>query len=69
MTGAWLLFPEYKRDAKRTTVQPVKYVEIDWRDGRTIIVKQERHLFIPTAVTEEPNKRSRKKKRDEEEAG
>lgn len=73
MAGAWTLFPEYKRDSKRTSVHPVKYVEIDWESGRTIIVKQERHPFIPAWKIRdpkpEPKASSKRKKRDEEAAG
>jgi hypothetical protein len=64
MTGAWALFPEYKRRSKRTHVHQVKYVELDWLNGRTIVVKQERQPYIPTCET---NKRIRKKKHNEEE--
>ena len=61
MTGAWELFPEYRRNALRTHVHQVKYVEIDWQTGRTIIVKQVRQPYVPACVMEQPNKRKRKK--------
>ena len=67
MTGAWALFPEYKRGSNRTSVHAVKYVEIDWQTGRTIIVNKERHPYVPSRVMEEPKKRSRRKKPNEEE--
>jgi hypothetical protein len=54
MTRAWALFPEYKRDAKRTSVHPVKYVEIDWRNGRTIIVKQKPRPHQKTSIMSPP---------------
>ena len=69
MTGAWTLFPEYKRDSKRTSVHPVKYVEIDWQTGRTIIAKQKARPDIPIFNAEEPNQRRRKKKKNDVESG
>ncbi len=67
MARVWTLFPEYRAVAKRTSVHPVKYVEIDWRDLR-IIVKKERRPFTSPSVLKVPNKRNRKKSPDEEEA-
>jgi hypothetical protein len=64
MTGAWALFPEYKRDTKRTSVHPIKYVEIDWQNGRTIILKQKRQPHIPTFGIQEPNAPRKRKRRD-----
>lgn len=66
MTGAWSLFPEYKRDSKHTHVHPLRYVEINWLDGRTVIAKRERQAYVPSRVTDDPKKRSRKKKNDVE---
>ena len=62
---AWELFPEYKRIAKRTSVHPIKYVEIDWERGRTIIVKQKPQPHIPIFMIAKPSKR-RKRKNDVE---
>jgi hypothetical protein len=66
MTGAWTLFPEYKRDAKRTSVHPIRYAELDWRTARIIIAKQKARPDNPIFNAEEPNKRRRKKKNDVE---
>jgi hypothetical protein len=68
MAAAWTLFPEYKRDALRVSVHRVRYVEVDWQTGRTLVVKQERQPYILTSGIEELNKRSRRTKRNEEEA-
>jgi hypothetical protein len=69
MTGAWELFPEYRRNAKRTHVHAVKYVEIDWQDGRTIIVKQERRPEVPPCVAAEAKPERKKLPRLEDEGG
>lgn len=39
---AWELFPEHKRSAISTHVSRVRYVEIDWQSGRTVVKKKER---------------------------
>ena len=58
------------RNALRTHVHQVKYVEIDWQDGRTIIVKKERQPYMPALEIEdpksEPKASSKRKKRGEE---
>jgi hypothetical protein len=64
MTGAWSLFPEYKRDAKRTSVHAVKYVELDWLSGRTIIVKQKPQRHIPLYKIKNRQSSGKKKKED-----
>ena len=61
---AWEMFPELKRDALRVTVHRVKYVEVDWQSGRTLVVKQERQPYILASEiekTSKPSNRSRKK--------
>ena len=68
MTGAWELFPEYRRDALRTHVHQVKYVEIDWRNGRTIIVKEKPEAHIPIFKIEEPIAPRKRRKRNGERA-
>lgn len=63
---AWELFPELKRDALRVSVHRVRYVQVDWETGRTLVVKQERKPYIPDFEIKEPNKCSRKKRNDVE---
>ena len=68
MTGAWALFPEYKRDTKHTSVHPIKYLEIDWLNGRTVIVKKKPQPHIPIFGIEESNAPRKRKKRNGERA-
>jgi hypothetical protein len=68
MTGAWELFPEYRRDAVRTRVHPIKYLEIDWLNGRTIIAKKKPQPHIPIFEIEKPNAPRKRKKRNGERA-
>jgi hypothetical protein len=65
---AWELFPELKRDALRVSVHRVRYVEVDWQTGRTLVVKQERRPYVLASEIEEPKTRNKRKKRNEEEA-
>ena len=67
MAGAWELFPEHRRDALRTCVHLLSYVEINWLDGRTVIVKQKPRPEIPTFTIAELNAVRKRKRRDEEE--
>jgi hypothetical protein len=66
MTKAWALFPEYKRDTKRTFVHPIEYLEIDWLNGRTIIVKKKPRPPIPIFGIEESNAPRKRKRRNGE---
>ena len=68
MTRAWELFPEYRHDAVRTHVHQIKYLEIDWLNGRTVIVKKKPQPQIPIFKIEEPNAPRKRKERDEERA-
>jgi hypothetical protein len=68
MTRAWELFPEYRRDAVRTHVHQIKYLEIDWKNSRTIIVKQKLQPQIPVFKIKEPNAPRKRKKRNGERA-
>jgi hypothetical protein len=68
MTRAWALFPEYKRVTKRTSVYPIKYVELNWQNGRTIIVKKKPQPHIPILGIGEPSGPRKRKKSNEERA-
>jgi hypothetical protein len=68
MTTAWELFPEYRRDAVRTHVHQIKYLEIDWLNGRTVIVKKKPQPHSPIFGIEEPNAPRKRKKRNGERA-
>jgi hypothetical protein len=68
ITRAWSLFPEYKRVTKRTSVHPIKYVEIDWQNGRTIIVKKKPQPQIPVFNVKESNAPRKRRKRNGERA-
>ena len=52
---AWSLFPEYKRNATNTSVHNVRYAEIDWQTGRSIVVKRQRRPAIPVLLSSEPD--------------
>jgi hypothetical protein len=62
---AWEFFPELKRDALRVSVHRVKYVEVDWRSGRTLGVKQERQPYILASKIEKLKTPRKRKKRNE----
>ena len=62
----WELFPELKRDAMRVSVHRVRYVEVDWQSGRTLVVKQERQPYILASEIEELKTPRKRKKRNEE---
>ena len=68
MTRAWELFPEYRRDAVRTHVHPIKYLEIDWLNSRTIIVKKRPQPQTPVFKNEESNAPRKRKRRNGERA-
>ena len=46
------LFPEYKHNLVLMQVSLVRYVEIDWESGRTIVIKKKKRREIPAAVAE-----------------
>ena len=52
---AWSLFPEHKRNATNTSVHNVRYAEIDWQAGRSIVVKRQKRPAIPPLLAEELN--------------
>jgi hypothetical protein len=43
---AWSLFPEYERTASSTHVYRARYCEINWDNGRAIVVKQKKRPEI-----------------------
>lgn len=62
---AWELFPEHRRVARRTSVLRLKYVEIDWQTGRTVVVKDKRRPAVPNFSADEVRKLIERKKREE----
>jgi hypothetical protein len=65
---AWELYPELRRDALRVSVHRVRYVEVDWQTGRTLVVKLGRQPYDLASEIDGLHKRNRRKNRDEEEA-
>jgi hypothetical protein len=61
---AWRLFPEYKRDAVAGCVYTIQYAEIDWDNGRTIVMRRKTRPTIPKLIE---TSRREKKPREEEE--
>ena len=47
------LFPEYKHSFVLMQVYRVRYVELDWGSGRSIVVKQRRRPVVPPCVAAE----------------
>jgi hypothetical protein len=63
---AWRRFPEYKRIASRTRVSALDYAEVDWETGRCFVVKLQKRTPIPVFTLDEPTKRRRNTKREED---
>ena len=64
---ALTLFPEFRHSGTVTNLYPVKYAEIDWNSGRTIVVRREKPLEIPPCIAEKAKARRKKLPRIEEE--
>jgi len=63
------LFPEYKHSFVLMQVYLVRYVELDWESGRTIVVKQRRRPEIPPCVAAEAKPERKKLPRIKDEGG
>ncbi len=46
------LFPEYKHRLVHMRVYLVRYVEIDWDEGRCLVIKRNKRREIPAAIAE-----------------
>jgi hypothetical protein len=63
---AWRLWPEYKRYFAATSVHLLDFCEIDWETGRCFVVKLQKRTPIPVFTLDEPTKRRRNTKREED---
>lgn len=46
------LFPEFKHSLVHMQVSLVRYVEVDWDEGRCLVIKGKKRREIPAAVAE-----------------
>jgi hypothetical protein len=63
------LYPEYKHDLVLMRVYLAQYAEIDWDNGRSIVVKQEKRPRIPACIAAKAKSKRPKLPRLEDDGG
>ena len=63
------LFPEFKHSLVLMQVYLAQYVELDWDNDRTIVVKQEKRPQIPACIATKAKSERPKLPRLEDEGG
>lgn len=61
------LFPEYKAKLLPMRVSAVRYVELDWDAGRTLVITKRKRREIPAAVAEISRSLMKERPRPDEE--